>query len=440
MKKLLALILCVMMFVSIVPTAAFAADRIDPTDQRVWAGASQQKKIVDALRSNVEAMYGSYAVDNAVFSSVKTIDGILTDLVDEMLKNYSSNDIAPGLGTTTSSSDLNDAIVAGLRSTVGGSISDYLNKHQNEYYTYDGAGHKVFNPSAYAGVYAKAASDALTSEKAVAGIQAVMLYAASRSAFNELAMEARDLRNDITSWEHWGDYGFGDSLSGNNFIRWHVADNTANNIDHVLNGITGNYATVLSALGQIGVNLDQSAQPVPVFKDADGKVYRSNVEVQYDAATGKIIGGIAKLADGTTKTVTYDHTEYVPTFDLGYEGWIVDADGNLQLSQAAKGERVNSALIDTYYGVAKGGAFTFVKDPAKADYIVKAYEQAGEELNLPNRTLAGITWTDPDNKAGADSFNWAEYDYNDGTPITQDITNDAFSYDMWYNTNQDIRY
>jgi len=437
----------VMMFVSIVPTAAFAADRIDPTDQRVWAGASQQKKIVDALRSNVEAMYGSYAVDNAVFSSVKTIDGILTDLVDEMLKNYSSNDIAPGLGTDTSSSDLNDAIVAGLRSTVGGSISDYLNKHQNEYYTYDGTGHKVFNPSAYAGVYAKAASNALTSEKAVAGIQAVMLYAASRSAFNELALEARDLRNDITSWEHWGDYGFGDSLSGNNFIRWHVADNSGDNIDHVLNGITGNYATVLSALGQLGVNLDQSTQPVPVFKDPDtGKVYRQNVKVDFDTRTGKITGGTVTLADGkTTKHVDYAYTDYVPTFDLGYEGWIVDADGNLKLSQAAKGERVNSALIDTYYAeeVQKNGKVMLnpVKDPADADYILKVYEQAGEKLNVPNDiTLAGITWTDPDNKAGSDSFNWAEFDYNDGSPITQDITNDAFSYDMWYNTNQDIRY
>ena len=268
-----------------------------------------------------------------------------------------------------------------------------------------------------------------------------MLYAASRSAFNELAMEARDLRNDITSWEHWGDYGFGDSLSGNNFIRWHVADNSAKNIDHVLNGITGNYATVLSALGQIGVNLDQSTQRVPVFKDADGKEYTQNVEVEVDA-TGKITGGTVRDANGNNpKHVDYVRSYTIPTFDLGYEGWIVDADGNPQLSKAAKGERVNSALIDTYYADLNNGAPKFVDDPDDANYVVKVYEQAGEKLNLPNGLYrAGITWTDPDNKAGWDSFNWAEYDYNDGDPITQDITNDAFSYDMWWNEDQDIRY
>jgi hypothetical protein len=70
-----------MMFVSIVPTAAFAAN-YDTSDQRVWKGASQDQKIVEALRTNIENMYGSYAVDNAVYNSVKTIDGILKDLVD----------------------------------------------------------------------------------------------------------------------------------------------------------------------------------------------------------------------------------------------------------------------------------------------------------------------------------------------------------------------
>jgi len=294
MKKLLALILCVMMFVSIVPTAAFAADKIDTTDQRVWAGASQQKKIVDALRNNVEAMYGSYAVDNAVFSSVKTIDGILTDMVDEMLKDYSSNDIARGR-TTTSSSDLNDAIVAGLRSTVGGSISDYLNKHQNEYYKNDSTGRRVFDPAAYAGVYAKAASEALTSEKAVAGIQAFMLYAASRSVFNELALQTRDLRDDIVNWEHWGDYGFGDSLTGNNYLTWAVSNGTTP-YDHVLNGITGNYQTVLSALGQLGVDLNDDR-----------------------------------------------------LFNLGYTGLVGTVDGTLVRSTADKNERVNSALLRPLY-------------------------------------------------------------------------------------------
>ena len=77
MKKLLALILCVMMFVSVMSTSAFAA--YDPADQRVWKGADQSKDIVDALRKNIENMYGSIAVDNAAVSTMKSI--ILQELL-----------------------------------------------------------------------------------------------------------------------------------------------------------------------------------------------------------------------------------------------------------------------------------------------------------------------------------------------------------------------
>jgi hypothetical protein len=290
MKKLLALVLCVMMFVSVMSTSAFAA--YDTTDQRVWAGASQQKKIVEALRTNVENMYGSYAVDNAVYNSVKTIDDIIKDLVDEALKDYGSNAFSPTSGTT-----INDAIVAGLRSTIGGQITDYLQKHQNDFYRFDSLGNRVFNPSAYAGAFAKAASEALTSEKAAAGIQAFMLYAIQRSAFSKLALEADSLRNEIIGWEHWADYGWDDT--SRSILGWHVpgtdTDGT-NNLDGVLHRLTGAYDTALSALGQLGVDLND---------------------------------------DGV--------------FNLGFFGRIVDVDGNIQNSSAATNERVNSALLRNLY-------------------------------------------------------------------------------------------
>ena len=253
MKKLLALILCVMMFVSVMSTAAFAdsnSTKYDTTDQRTWKGESQNQKIVEALRTNIENMYGSLAVDNAVFSSVKTIDGMLKDMIDGMLKDYSTSAFNGNAGVT-SSGDLNDAILAGLRSTVGGEITKYLNEHYSEYYSYDSMGNRVFNPTKYAGVYAKAASSALTSGKAVAGIQAYMLYAAQRSAFNNIANQAHDLRNEIVSWDHWKDYGFGDMSTG--IHGWNTPDVT---VDGVLHNIDPYYDSMLSALGQLGVDLD----------------------------------------------------------------------------------------------------------------------------------------------------------------------------------------
>jgi len=277
MKKLLALILCVMMFVSIVPTAAFADSnnsKYDTTDQRTWKGESQNQKIVEALRTNIENMYGSYAVDNAVYNSVKTIDGMLKDMIDGMLKDYTTSAFN-GKAGLTSSGDLNDAILAGLRSTVGGEITKYLNEHYNDYYTYDSMGRRVFNPTKYAGVYAKAASSALTSGKAVAGIQAYMLYAAQRSAFNNIANQAHDLRNEIVSWDHWDDYGFGDMSTG--IHGWNTPDVT---LDGVLHNIDPYYASMLSALGQLGVDLDgENGFGLGfwgVVEDVDGNLRLSN--------------------------------------------------------------------------------------------------------------------------------------------------------------------
>jgi hypothetical protein len=335
MKKLLALILCVMMFVSVMSTAAFAdsnSTKYDTTDQRTWKGESQNQKIVEALRTNIENMYGSYAVDNAVYNSVKTIDGILKDLVDGALKDYTTSAFNGDAGLV-SSSDLNDAIVAGLRSTIGGQISEYLNKHYNDYYTYDSMGHRVFNPTKYAGVYAKAASDALTSSKATAGIQAYMLYAYQRSAFNTVANMAHDLATDIDGWDHWDDYGFSDMDRG---IHSWLVPNEGNFVDGILHNIDPNYASMLSALGQLGVNLD-----------------------------GNKVNG---------------HNQ----FGLGFDGWVTTVDGELALSAGSDDETVTTALItkkpvdansnnkldagDIMVTIYEDPNNTFTNDPTKDDW------------------------------------------------------------------------
>ena len=184
MKKLLALILCVMMFVSIIPTSAFAA--YDTADQRVWRGDGQSADIIKALRQNIENMYASIAVDNAVVSSVKSFNTMINDLVDNLLKDYNPSAWGTGLDSAT----LGSTIKAGLKATVGGAISDYISKHSYQFVDYDSHGNAVFNPVKYASVFSAAATDALASKKAMKGIEAYMVYTLQRSVYEKVAQQA----------------------------------------------------------------------------------------------------------------------------------------------------------------------------------------------------------------------------------------------------------
>jgi hypothetical protein len=248
MKKLLALILCVMMFVSVLSTSAFA---ITTDDQRLWRDNS---KIVDALKTNINNMYGSLAADTAVYQSVKSIDSMMKDLVDEMIKGYA---ITPA-GTQQAGSVIKDAVLAGLRATIGGEISNYLEKHNSEYYTYDSLGHRVFDAAKYAGTFAKAATNAVSSEKAVKGIQAYMYYILQRSTYNQAAQDLAELRQDMASWGNWGKYGFDDltKAAGAMHMPGTDIDNSVYNADGTMHGVNAIYDEYLTEKGMLGVDLD----------------------------------------------------------------------------------------------------------------------------------------------------------------------------------------
>jgi hypothetical protein len=253
MKKLLALILCVMMFVSVISTSAFA-DTYDHTDQRVWRGAGQVKDLVEALKTNVNVMYGAIAADTAVYKTVKSIDDIMKDLVDKMMENYGPT----AAGTRQPGSVINDAVIAGLRATIGGEISDYLTKHTNDYYTYDKHGNRILDPAKYAGVFATAASKAISSEKAVAGIQAYMYYILQRGAYEQTAQQLADLRTDMSGWGNWGKYGFDDLTvaAGAMHMPGIDKDNRVNNIDGTMHGVNAIYQEYLTTDGMLGVDMD----------------------------------------------------------------------------------------------------------------------------------------------------------------------------------------
>ena len=309
MKKLLALILCVMMFVSIIPTSAFAA--YDTADQRVWRGDGQSADIIKALRQNIENMYASIAVDNAVVSSVKSFNTMINDLVDNLLKDYNPSAWGTGLDSAT----LGSTIKAGLKATVGGAISDYISKHSYQFVDYDSHGNAVFNPVKYASVFSAAATDALASKKAMKGIEAYMVYTLQRSVYEKVAQQAGLLLADMPGW--WGAFGFDDASKANP-SQWSTAAwaiNNAYNLDGVLHNVNHTYEEYLSWLGQLGADLD-----------ADG--------VWDNDANGFIVtvdGKIVPTTDGHSETVNTARNIEIATGSI----FGLDGNGNLVITQTA---------------------------------------------------------------------------------------------------------
>ena len=83
MKKLLALILCVMMFVSVIPTSAFAGGAaVDNPLYSASEYAEQIKNMIKNTKSNIEKSYKFLAADQVVYGSAKAMDDIIVGLVD----------------------------------------------------------------------------------------------------------------------------------------------------------------------------------------------------------------------------------------------------------------------------------------------------------------------------------------------------------------------
>jgi hypothetical protein len=143
MKKLLALVLCVMMFVAIIPTAAFADDALpqaaDPT--KAWPALSASKTAVDNAKKNIDSIYGSLAANNAVFGAVKSMDTLIGDLTKGLLEGVDGYDkyvVDPTTGKavgyyTLSHDTLVDNAKAYLRGIIGNSIIDNMNDHLSDF-------------------------------------------------------------------------------------------------------------------------------------------------------------------------------------------------------------------------------------------------------------------------------------------------------------------
>jgi hypothetical protein len=155
MKKLLALVLCVMMFVAVIPTAAFAATTVTPVAADLpvagtseWPGTAVSKKAISNAKDNIERVYGTLAADTAVFGTIKSVDSVITDIAKNLFKDVDSwtypvttYSMVHGTPVTTTNdvtiynSTLVDNTKTLLRDVIGSSITTYMNKHIGDFAT-----------------------------------------------------------------------------------------------------------------------------------------------------------------------------------------------------------------------------------------------------------------------------------------------------------------
>jgi polyhydroxyalkanoate synthesis regulator protein len=253
MKKLLALILCVMMFVAVMPTSAFAGGGIvaptpvptaPPTGgsyAHTWEGKMAATKAVEEMSDAITNMYSGIAADQGVFNTVKAIDDTIKSMADSMFDGideatftYSYID-ATGKYVTTSkpystNKDLTDAAKAYLREHVGDEITKYMNDHISSFTdsktinvgTSTGSSTltkttvTVINPIKYMNTFATAASKAMSSEKAAKNIEAIVYAAAMAKVQKDTSDKMDDLYNDMQAWgdlDKLAQYGW--SVPGN---------------------------------------------------------------------------------------------------------------------------------------------------------------------------------------------------------------------------------
>jgi len=234
MKKLLALILCVMMFVAVIPTAAFAytptvgsgANRnkdgngYSVDQQPTYMDKTTARRAVENLGKDVNAMYTALAADQTVFDTAKTIYNLTDSLSKSLLDGigsytyYTTDANGNRVSHEIFEEDLATNVRKSLNGLIGNTITNYMNDRiglfTSEVKDADGnVINHVVKPEKYLQVWGKAVENALSSEKAQKNLEAIVYGLFAMKVQKEVNDGANDLYTDIVDWDHWNEFKWG---------------------------------------------------------------------------------------------------------------------------------------------------------------------------------------------------------------------------------------
>lgn len=208
MKKLLALILCVMMFVSVIPTMAFAENDQNPPaaaavaypwiDNPLMAAAQYKKEIENMMKNtkeDIQNAYAEFASNKVVYSTAKGMDDTIVGLVDAITADLIGKKIAVyNADGTLDKTDLTkvqyqfkkadaDNIKDLVRGLIDKKVADKMLENEYKFvskYNDDGSV-KEINPIKYAQTFADSVSAVLTDKDFQKGYEGVATYFALAS-------------------------------------------------------------------------------------------------------------------------------------------------------------------------------------------------------------------------------------------------------------------
>jgi hypothetical protein len=204
MKKLLALVLCVMMFVAVIPTSAFAAG--ETTTTKAWADKAVSNTAIKEAEKSIKNMYTAIATDELVFGTAKSLYDLSNGLAENMFDGIASVDNASGTGKT-----YHDDLVKNTREymngIIGDSIANYISERKDVFKS-DSINGNV-DPEKYLKVFVAAVNDAVTSEKAQKGLQAFVYDLFALKTMSAVKGQAEDIQTAIKDWgtSKWGEFG-----------------------------------------------------------------------------------------------------------------------------------------------------------------------------------------------------------------------------------------
>jgi len=224
MKKLLALILCVMMFVSVIPTMAFADDAQNPPaaadddaadavaypwiDNPLMAAAQYKKEIENMMKNtkeDIQNAYAEFASNKVVYSTAKgmddtivgLVDAITADLIGKKIAVYNADGTLDKTDPTKVQYQFKKADADNIKDLVRGlidtKVADKMAENEYKFVTkYEGDTIKEIDPIKYAQTFADSVSAVLTDKDFQKGYEAVATYFALSSLVKDVNDTLKD--------------------------------------------------------------------------------------------------------------------------------------------------------------------------------------------------------------------------------------------------------